>query len=401
MPDLYRLHVGPINAAYYQRQFQHFESAGKVTPSWNHSAAFFTLPWLLLRKLWRPAAIYGALLLAVLALWWWGIHGRVPLAVEGAVCAVAALLLCVLPGLIGNGLYYQHVRQLTLKTLTSAASLSQARVQLAEQAITKERVQLFSGIQALVALAIVYAAFSQSGEQTAQLALSDTATRPVSGPPDLVIPATANILPLELAPFTPDVALAAPEPESTAPAASVPTEATPVQATSSATTPVATPAAEELSIVAFAQSVPAQAAASAVAAAAPVAARASATKQAPTATASASVKPAISAKPVPPAATPAKPPVVAKAATKSASGQPAGQYYLNAGVYAQASNVDAAVKKLKAAKLNTVRQTVSGKNGQLTRLRIGPFDTRQQAQQAASQARKLRIETSIVEPPKR
>lgn len=387
MPDLYRLHIGPVNAAYYQRQFQRFESAGKATPSWNNGAAFFTLAWLLLRKLWRPAGIYGAVLLAVLALWWWGIHGRVPLAMEGAVCVVAAWLLCVLPGFIGNGLYYHHVRKLTLQTLTSATSLGQARVQLATHAVTKERLQLVASIQALVALAVAFAVFFQSDADIVQHTSPASATVVASGPPDLVIPSVASIAPLELPPFTPDVTL----PEATPPAA---TEPTPPAAELIEPPHTPAPPSQELSITTLAQSIPTAADTASTAAVKAVPAP-------PTAPAKTAVVPQATVRAAPTAAK-SKPPVaVQPAAAPVSSVKPEGKYYLNAGVYAQPANVDAAVKKLKAGKLNPIVQTVSSKNGELTRLRIGPFDTRKQAEQAAVQARKLRIETTLIEPPKR
>lgn len=395
MPDLYRLHVGPVNAPYYQRHFQQFESAGKATPTWNHGAAFFTLAWLVLRKLWRPAGIYASLLLVTLGLWWWGIHGRVPLAVEVAVCAVGALLLCVMPGFMGNGLYYHHVRKLTLQTLTQATSLSQARVQLAEQAITKERLQLVSSMQALVALGLVLAAFFQ---WTAHHTPPDGPAAAVSGPPALVIPAVASIAPMELPTFTPEAPLPTPDsvdPVVLQPAASIPEQAAaPASADSTPTAPQtvasATPDPQELSVVALAQSIPAQTGAVAAQPALTVPQLPQNTADAasaPTAKKGAPSKNAVGAMAQP------QPP---KAVTTH--GKASAKYYLNAGVYAQASNVDMAVKKLQAAKLNTIRQTIKSKNGSLIRLRIGPFETRKQAEQAAAQARKLRIETSLIAP---
>ncbi|WP_312569635.1 SPOR domain-containing protein, partial [Comamonas sp.] len=77
-----------------------------------------------------------------------------------------------------------------------------------------------------------------------------------------------------------------------------------------------------------------------------------------------------------------------------------GKYYLNAGVYAEAANVNRSVKQLQALKLPTLRQTVSSSKGDLTRLRIGPFDTRKQAEQAAAKAKKLRIDATVFQQPK-
>lgn len=355
MPDLYRLHAGPVNAAYYQRHFQRFESSGQVAPSWNHGAAFFTLAWLLLRKLWRPAGMYAGVVLALLALWWWGLHGRMPLAAEAAAGMVALLLLCVLPGLAGNGLYYQHVRRQTLQTLTRATSVSQARVQLAHHAVTPERLQAVAALQALAALglgaALVWAA-QAPGQLHADAPSAPAAA--VSGPPDLVIPATGHLPPLELLPFAPADTAAPAKAGSPAPV-----------------TPDAAPATPLLPTMALASPAPPSP--------------------------PANPPPAISAT-APPAAASRPPAAAAKVAPGSTVA--ASQYYLNAGVYAQASNAEAAIKKLQAAKLPIVRQTVSSKNGDLTRLRIGPFETRKQAEQAATRAKKLRIDTTLAPPAK-
>ncbi|WP_239224979.1 DUF2628 domain-containing protein, partial [Comamonas aquatica] len=181
MPDLYRLSVGPVNAAYYQRHFQRFETLGKAVPTWNHGAAFCTLAWLVLRKLWRPAALYLCLLAALLLVWWGGVHGRLPLPLELALCLLVGMLLCVVPGTLGNALYYQHVRQHTLQTLTRASSLSQARAQLAEQAVTKDRLHTIAAIQALLLAAL-------TGLVLHQVKQGGPSEAPApSGPPDLVI----------------------------------------------------------------------------------------------------------------------------------------------------------------------------------------------------------------------
>lgn len=372
MADLYRLHLGPVNAAYYQRHFQRFESRGKATLSWNHGAAFCTLAWLLLRKLWRPAGLYVAVLAAWVAVWGWGLHGRVPLALEAAAALLALLLLCVLPGVLGNALYYQQVRRQTLDTLTHAPSLSQARAQLASDAITPARLQAVAVLQALVALGLAAAWFFGTLNKDLGRAAPAAATpaAAVSGPPELVIPAAPHLPPLVLPAFSPAMA----------PVGSDPTEpsAPPVQPESAApTAPMATSATTPDSAASSAASL------------------ADALPSAPTQP----TQPTLVAVPAP--ASKATKTKAAPTAAKSAPAASAsGSYYLNAGVYAQTANVDAAAKKLHAAKLKTVRQTVSSKNGELTRLRIGPFATRQQAEQAAAQARRLRIETTLAAPSK-
>ncbi|QTX19766.1 SPOR domain-containing protein [Comamonas aquatica] len=407
MPDLYRLSVGPVNAAYYQRHFQRFETLGKAVPTWNHGAAFCTLAWLVLRKLWRPAALYLCLLAALLLVWWGGVHGRLPLPLELALCLLVGMLLCVVPGTLGNALYYQHVRQHTLQTLTRASSLSQARAQLAEQAVTKDRLHTIASIQALLLAAL-------TGLVLHQVKQGGPSEAPApSGPPDLVIPQVSNLAPTQPVAFTPT------------PAADHPADSA--------------PAAPALSLVTLAQAVPATPevapktalVAEPAAAIAPAPAAPAVVPVPPPALAAASppaTQPAPAKKAVTPPAPAAKPPAPAKPektdkGTKTAKAgkadktsksppepKPApattngrlvpGKFYLNAGVYAQAANVDKAVQQLQGAKLNALRQTVSSSKGDLTRLRIGPFDTRQQAEQAAVKAKQLRIDASVFQHPR-
>lgn len=405
MPDLYRLSVGPVGAAYYQQHFQRFETLGKTVPCWNHGAAFFTLAWLILRKLWRPAGIYAAVLAGVLALWWWGLHGRVPLAVEASVCLLLGLLLCVVPGFMGTGLYYHHVRKQTLHTLTHAKSLAQARVQLASQAIATERLHIVASVQALAALLIGAALFYAPSSQT--FALPDTSTTQPGTGPQLVIPSVESIRAQqpELPAMEPLPALE-PAPAPAPAPAPVPAEPLPAPAAEDKTSAAPEAAKEDtagetLSIVNFAQSVPVQFS--------PTPDTAAATAATTAVTATAATVAAASAAPAPQKAkaeAPSKKPVTAPAAmvkTKAAPAAPGtssklipGKYYLNAGVYAQASNVDAAVQQLNRMKLGAVRQTIKGKNGTLTRLYIGPFEQRKQAEQAAVQAQKLRMQTQVL-----
>lgn len=411
MPDLYRLSVGPINAAYYQRHFQRFETLGKAVPTWNHGAAFCTLAWLVLRKLWRPAALYLCLLAALLLVWWGGVHGRLPLPLELALCLLVGMLLCVVPGTLGNALYYQHVRQHTLQTLTRASSLSQARAQLAEQAVTKDRLHTIAAIQALLLAAL-------TGLVLHQVKQGGPSEAPApSGPPDLVIPQVSSLAPTQPVAFTATPAAAPPaDAAPAAPALSLVTLAQAVPATPEAA-PQAALVAEPAPAIAPAPAaapaaapVPAPALAAASPPAAPPApAKKAVTPPAPAAKAPAPAKPDKTEKTDKGSKT-AKAEKADKASKSAPEPKPApaaangrlvpGKFYLNAGVYAQAANVDKAVQQLQGAKLNALRQTVSSSKGDLTRLRIGPFDTRQQAEQAAAKAKQLRIDASVFQHPR-
>lgn len=404
MPSLYRLRIGPLHTAYYQQHFDRFEAQGRATPTWNLSAACFTLAWLLLRQMYRPAMVYGGCVLLFVLLWL-GVHGAVPMPVEAGLVAVGTLALCLVPGLMANALYYHHVRHQTLAALNASPNVAHAQRKLQENPVTKDRLHIAIAAQTVAGLVIAALLLSQTN--WADLRLGAQAPVATSGPPDLVIPSVADISPApplpDLPSFTPDMALpGAPEVLAHQPVA--PAEPKALQST-------------DLSIVQLAQSVaPAAAGASAAAAinavAEPATAPAPAPKQAATPAPSKSVpqaptpapQPKLLAKPAAkPVAAPAPKPVAAPApaaaVARPASGMVPGKFYLNAGVYAQAANVDRAVKSLQSAKLPVLRQGLSSNKGELTRLRIGPFDTRAKAEAAAAKAKQLRFEVSVFQHP--
>ncbi|WP_286998940.1 MULTISPECIES: SPOR domain-containing protein [Comamonas] len=410
MPDLYRLSVGPLNAAYYQQQFSRFETLGKAVPSWNHGAAFFTLAWLVLRKLWRPAGIYAGVVLALVLLWAFGLHARVPVAMEAAGCLFTLGLLCVVPGFLANGWYYQQVRSQTLSTLTAASSIAQARAKLGHGAPNKARLYRVAAVQALGSVAFAALVYSQ-WDHASRGAPSTPAP---SGPPDLVIPQVSSLYsPAPSAPWMEPVlpqAVATPVSTSMADKAALPEALPAVQPTPLPEARTAAPPEPDTLAAPLAAAATTAATASAAASAPPI----PATVPAPS---SAAPPPAATRKtapkqPAPPAAPPSAPKPTTKAAAYSktkAAAEPApaapgrlipGKYYLNAGVYAQSANVDRAAKQLQALKLNPLRQAISSSKGDLTRLRIGPFDTRKQAEQAAAKAKKLRMDTTVFQQPK-
>lgn len=86
----------------------------------------------------------------------------------------------------------------------------------------------------------------------------------------------------------------------------------------------------------------------------------------------------------------------AAAATPSAALLP-GRFYVRAGAFAQASNADRAEAAMRDAGLPVHRHIVTGKRGTLTALRLGPFNSPDQARQAQARVRALplKIDTNI------
>lgn len=93
-------------------------------------------------------------------------------------------------------------------------------------------------------------------------------------------------------------------------------------------------------------------------------------------------KPVVAAAPAPAPKPAAEAPRPAAPAT-----QPGGRFVVQIGAFAEASAVRDVRSKAEKAGLATFTQTVSTADGQRTRVRVGPFASREEAEKAAAQAK--------------
>lgn len=109
-----------------------------------------------------------------------------------------------------------------------------------------------------------------------------------------------------------------------------------------------------------------------------------------------------------PSGTPASVPSVAQAvAPKTAASSPAPiattsaatarPYYINVGLFANQSNARHAHAKLIDAGLISFRQAVKSSKGELTRLRVGPFDSRAEAEAAVEKIHALKLDAVLIQ----
>lgn len=366
LPRLYAHAAGPLSATYYRDHFERMEAQGRPLVAWNHAAAFNTLGWLCLRRMWLAAGIYAVVIALLLVLWWAVLMPLLGTTAGHLSAAVLLALSVVLPGLWGTQLYYQHLRTRTLQTLQVADTIAQAQQQLGSLAITPQRRNTTAAMQAAVVVVLVGASLSFLPSQPTP---TTKATAP-SGPPVLHFP---NGTPAATPSPSPSASTASPP--STAADALAPTvAAAPLQ-------PVPTPQA--LNTEPAAQSTT------------------SAAQKAVQEPAQVSAPPAPSVPPAAPSATlrPATPP--ANIPSKAAVSPPAstalvpGRFYLNAGVFSQTSNADKAEQALRQAGLPVLRSTVQSTKGAVVRLRSGPFETASQARAAQRTAAQRQLEATV------
>lgn len=365
--SLYRAAIGPVGAAYYLPIFTRFEAANHAGISWNTAAALATFPWLVFRQLWAGALAYVGAVVAVVLL----VFGIGQLVFHFSDTLTMALSLgfglaaFVLPGLFGNVLLYTETRKRMGAALAAHADPKDACAQLGGQASTRRRA---------IALAVACAAFwllvllaylqlSSLGDAGAvpQGAL-DSGQVVVGRAVDATTPASA---PLGVA---------------SAPAIAIPIPASPTS-----------------SIVAVAASAPVVALASAPVHTAsapanvrppPLAASAAANKQAPKVVKAPPKAAAASAAP--------QPRHKASAPGVAASNKP---YYVNVGLFAKPENAARAHTKLVQAQLpSAAKELKTAKASSLTRVRVGPFKTRQEAQAAVEKIKSLQLDAIIVQP---
>ena len=376
MTALTRLALGPVNTDYYLSVFERFDSTGRTTTTWNWAACLATINWMLFRQLWSAALIYVAAAQG-LALVMFGI-GRSflqwPPGVELGVLGAFAVLAFAVPGLYGNAILYADIRKRVARALAAARTLPEACVVLEQQASSRKRLRALvvgNGVL-LAAAALAYLLWAPSGTQP--LALEPAVT---------VAQATA-------------AAASAPPPT----ANEAPVHAEPAAATPSAPTPAPTARLET-------QAEPAEATASAEPSAPDAAADAPSAPPAPSATVAAAAPPAGPARRVAPDSKPAAAKVPASATAPAAAPAPtttspplaavgtAAGYYINVGLFANEANARKAQARLLNEGLPAFRQELDSPKGRRIRVRVGPYDTRAAADDAASAIRAMALEAVV------
>lgn len=337
---LYRAALGPVNTAHYLAVFERFDAAGHAGLVWNPAAGFCTLNWLLFRRLWVVAGVYALLvpgLALVLQSAWQA--GQWPDGVAWGVLGSLLLLSVVLPGLFGNALLHADTHRRIVQAVTQAYSVREACDTLERDAITRRRLQAFMlGNVLLAAVAVAsYLAWTPDTGGDAPL----EAARSVGASPgaETLRPPVAPEPPARLEEVGTTVPAAAPAPVAVPDIEPV---ITPLQ-------PVADPAPASEPVV--------------------------------------SAPPALTSSV---ASESAPPRAVEPLLTQD--------YAINVGLFAEAANARKARARLIEAGLPAYTQVVDTAKGPRTRVRVGPFAGREQADEAALRIRALGLEAQVFRP---
>ena len=428
MDALYRAALGPVQLPRYLALFERFDRAGRAPAGWNFAAGLATLNWMLLHHLWSAALVYVALVEG-LALLVFGVGRPLlhwPEQIEWGLFAAFAMFAIVLPGVFGDALLHREIRKRTAHALVAAHTMPEAHLLLARQASSWRRLGWIAAANVLLFAAIgltwaLVPAGSASAPGTAaghiatgavQAAAPVLAPAPkaseVAGPTvPAALPPTPSAVDAVVTHETPGIAstgkaLAPPPPPLLAqhnaqvpaapprpPASTQAAPALPLKALSSPIDPTSSgPAPVDPAPPGPAPVHPAPAAPHAKAAETPSLHTAGKRK---TQTSAASAKPTTQPAAAPAATRPSaaapEPPVSAASPVGSAPG-----YYLNIGLFAEEANARRAQAKLLNANLPAFRQTFATKNGERTRVRVGPFATPAEAQKAATHIRSMQLD---------
>jgi cell division septation protein DedD len=397
--ELFRAAIGPINTEYYLSKFAYFQTADHAYASWNWAAALSTLCWLAFRRLWLVALAYAGAVVG--AIWLVSGIGRAVFqfseGVEHRLLMGFAIAAFAVPGLYGNALLYAAYRKKITAALAHNATVPEACTMLTKRAPTRLRALVIGLASAALVGAEVVAHFDFPHFSTVPDNLLKTA--------DLK-PDAAPVAPPAAAPPSP------PSPPSPLGAQDTPDAAT---AASTADTPAAdilpasSAVADALNEASLAPTATAPASAPAASPTPMPASPATPTPAAnqvinPTAAAVVSTEPA---KPTDTKTTGAKQSssevksTSAKAAaTPKAPAQPQARFYVNVGLFADSNNALSAYVKLTDARLPALKQEFNTSKGKRTRVRVGPFDTKGEAQIAIEKVRALGLEAIILQPDK-
>ncbi|OYU44341.1 MAG: hypothetical protein CFE44_13465 [Burkholderiales bacterium PBB4] len=343
---LYRAAIGPVGGAYYLPLFTQWELEHTLPLRWNWAAAFSTLAWLIFRKMGLQAIAYlAAVIFSVLL-----VFGIGPLFVDFSPPALwgwaGSLLLVsvVVPGLWANHWYHAACSKRMTAALKTHSDVAQACEALSQQASPRRRAWSIAGAQALVIVS--------AGLIAAQFAVWNAQVAPRTRVQDIPTSATAS------SPQTASGRVSEAAPAALPAALPASTAAVPAPPSSAATgTPPVLPA-----------SAPAK--------------TASAPPAEPKAAPAAALGHASS-----PAVRPAVP-----------SPKPQGAFGVNVGLFAMPDNAQTAARKIEAAQLPVLQDTLDMPRGPRIRVRAGPFESREKANDAAARIRALGLDAVVYGP---
>ncbi|WP_035206197.1 SPOR domain-containing protein [Acidovorax sp. CF316] len=437
MTALYRVALGPVNTEHYLPIFARFDDAGRTTTTWNWPAALFTLSWLVFRQLWGAALVYVAAAEG-LALLVFGLGRQFlnwPQPVEWGILAAIALFSCALPGLFANAVLHTEIRKRIARALSASRTVPEAAALLERQASSRQRLSsVVIGHVVVVATALLaYMLFPPGGAaEPARAAASTTsapsapaapASNPTSGlaavsvlrsaasappaPPEAVAPPSAAAPASAQEASAPAAVASAPAPVA-APAAASRRQPASSPAAAAPPVPPALPAAKPAPPITATASAP-----KAMAPAAPTSKPAPSAAQAPAAATSAAGTKAKAGNPATPASKPATPAAAGKAASKasppapsrppaSAASDPeltmvgsAPGFYINVGLFAEEANARKTQSRLLNEGLPAFRQPLESAKGTRIRVRVGPFDSKAEADTAAQAIQRMGLEAVV------
>lgn len=408
--SLYRAALGPVNTERYMPVFARLDAVGRTLTSWHWSACFFTLGWMVFRRLWGAALVYVAAAEGV-ALLVFGVGRPLlqwPQAVEWGVVGAFAVVGSVIPGLYAHAILHADIRKRVTSALAASANIPQACDLLASQAVSRKRLHGVIGGHALIVAAalLAYVLFPQGLFDAPAAQPAAAAPQPASRaaswnqPEPTLATASRTAVTASASPASAQAPRPEPDAGIAALAASAPLPA--AAPSSSASAPAAAPAPTKPASQASAtsaqspdtpRSVKSAAANTEKRTAPPPASRASAPAKASTPAPAASktasaTKSAETARAKPTAAV--KAPAEDLATVGSAPG-----FYINVGLFADESNARKAQSRLLNEGLPAFRQTLDGAKGTRVRVRVGPYASRSQAEAAAATVKALGLEAVV------
>lgn len=381
LDKLYRAAVGAVGTDYYLPLLSRFEAYGRASPSWNWAACVCTLSWMVFRGLWLAALLYLAAVGAAVAMLGIAMAQTDPpmaASLRWSLWAGLATLALLVPGFFGNAWLYRAYHQRLDNALASTNSLRDACLRLARQSSTRARMVaiVLANLALAAALAVGFWPTTMPTHLLPRAIGELENPVPAAASPMLSAPAS-DAAPMASAaePETASsVAATPPGARPSAPAEPMPTIAQPEQPASSASQEEARPTEPDFDLQALG-----------------AAARGALAQDAAIRGHSRSARH--------PAAVIAVAPSLASsgASTAPAPASPGpGPFLINVGLFAQQDNALRVHARLKAAGLPATSTTLETRNGPRTRVRVGPFTSRAQAEAAAQRIRAMQLDAVVI-----